>query len=519
MRDLARHIETIARAVLGVPNKALSTRSQLRFGSNGSVAVEINGKKAGTWFDHELRQGGGVRDFLRLKGGIADADIDQWLERQGYRDRESFPNGHDHSSSRQHVVKTYVYEDEHGAPLFRVQRWGPKKTFTQESFDGQGGWKTGKGCMEGVRLVPYHLLDLVDAKARANGQPWRVFITEGEKDADKMIAHWGVVATTNPRGASAGKSKWRAEYNRHFVDAHVVILPDNDDTGRAHAQTVAAHLAPVASEVRIVELPGLQEKQDISDWLAAGGTADEFAELVAAAPLFQKTNGPCPYRFKLLDFNEIKLTTTASYLVRNIIPTQGLIVVWGPPKCGKSFWTLDLLFHIALGWEYRGHRVKQGRAIYIGCEGEFAIPARVEAFRQIKIAEGTEEPLPFHLLLTRLGLASDVDQLISDIETQLGAEPPVIIAIDTLNRSIEGSESSDEDMTAYIKAADKLREAFHCAVIVIHHCGVDGTRPRGHTALRGACDAEISVKKDNSGRVITTVEFLKDGPDGELTTG
>jgi hypothetical protein len=223
------------------------------------------------------------------------------------------------------------------------------------------------------------------------------------------------------------------------------------------------------------------------------------------------------HRFKLLGFNDIKLSATASYLVHKIIPMQGLIVVWGPPKCGKSFWTLDLLFHIALEWEYRGHRVKQGRVVYIGCEGEFAIPARVEAFRQSKLAENTEEP-PFHLLLTRLGLASDVDELIFDLKAQLGAQRPTVIAIDTLNRSLEGSESSDEDMGNYVKAVDKLRAEFHCAVIIIHHCGIDGTRPRGHTALRGASDAEIAIKKDNSGRVITTVEFMKDGPEGEQTT-
>jgi len=62
-------------------------------------------------------------------------------------------------------------------------------------------------------------------------------------------------------------------------------------------------------------------------------------------------------RFKLVAFDKIKMETSAAYLVRDIIPREGLVVIWGPPKCGKSFWTFDVAMHIALGWEYRDRRV------------------------------------------------------------------------------------------------------------------------------------------------------------------
>jgi hypothetical protein len=258
-----------------------------------------------------------------------------------------------------------------------------------------------------------------------------------------------------------------------------------------------------------------------NDTSALRDLADAFKQLVEDRGRWGRSTtiqaGESLKRFDLIGFDDIKLTTTAAYLVRNLIPAQGLIVVWGPPKCGKSFWTLDLIMHIACRWEYRGRRVKQGLAIYVGCEGEFAIPARIEALRQTKLAEGAESPA-FHLILTRLAFASDVDQLIADIRTQLGTEAPVVIVIDTLNRSIEGSESSDEDMSNYVKAADTRREAFGCAVIIILHCGINDARPRGHTSLTGAADAQIAVKKDAAGIVTTKVEYLKDGPDGETTT-
>jgi KaiC/GvpD/RAD55 family RecA-like ATPase len=221
-------------------------------------------------------------------------------------------------------------------------------------------------------------------------------------------------------------------------------------------------------------------------------------------------------RFRLIPFDKITFDTTPNYLVKGLIPREGLVVIWGPPKCGKSFWAFDLVMHVALDWEYRGRRVKQGTVVYVACEGERGLGARVAAFRQKRLTEDASGAA-FHLLTTRLDLVKDHQPMIDDIRAQLGSDKPVAIVIDTLNRSIHGSESSDEDMGDYVKAADAVREAFGCAVLIIHHCGIDDKRPRGHTSLTGAADAQIAVKRDEAGLITTTVQWMKDGPEGELT--
>ena len=66
-------------------------------------------------------------------------------------------------------------------------------------------------------------------------------------------------------------------------------------------------------------------------------------------------------------------------------------------------------------------------------------------------------------------------------------------------------------MAKYIRAADTIRARFNCLVIIIHHCGVEGSRPRGHTSLTGADDAQIAVYRDKAGNITVTVEFMKDG--------
>jgi hypothetical protein len=223
-----------------------------------------------------------------------------------------------------------------------------------------------------------------------------------------------------------------------------------------------------------------------------------------------------PPRFKLIRYSDVTLSVARNYLVKNMVPREGLIVAWGPPKCGKSFWAFDVAMHVALGRDYRGQRVQQGPVVYIAAEGASGQGARVAAWRAKNLAED-HEPIPFMLLPDRLDLVADADQLIADIREQTPEGQPVLLVIDTLNRTIAGSESLDEDMTRYIEAADKVKAAFACAVMVIHHCGVEGTRPRGHTSLTGAADAQISVKRDAVGKIVTVVEWAKDFAEGAET--
>jgi hypothetical protein len=113
-----------------------------------------------------------------------------------------------------------------------------------------------------------------------------------------------------------------------------------------------------------------------------------------------------------------------------------------------------------------------------------------------------------------MNLVKDHQHLIAAIRAQIGKTNPVAVVLDTLNRSMTGSESSDEDMTAYLNAADAIREAFGCVVIIVHHCGINGSRPRGHTSLTGAGDAQLAVIRDAAGNIVVTVEWMKDGVEG-----
>lgn len=144
------------------------------------------------------------------------------------------------TSPRDRVVAEYPYRDETGRLLYVVERLEPKR-FRQYRPDGAGRRIY---HLADVPRVPYRLPDLLGADP---AEP--VLIPEGEKDVDTLYAH-GFVATCNAGGAG----KWRDEYSRWLRGRHVVVLPDDDEPGRRHAEQVARSLRSTAASVKVVVL-------------------------------------------------------------------------------------------------------------------------------------------------------------------------------------------------------------------------------------------------------------------------
>lgn len=175
------------------------------------------------------------------------------------------------------IETTYDYRDEAGKLLFQAIRYTPKG-FSQRRPDGAGGFVYN---LHGVPRVLYRLPELLAADLGET-----VFLVEGEKDVDRLRAG-GLVATCSPMGAG----KWRNEYARSLAGRKVVIIPDNDQAGRDHAQAEARSLSGVASSVKVLTLDGLPEKGDVSDWLSMGGTTETLRALAEAAPNAQADDG------------------------------------------------------------------------------------------------------------------------------------------------------------------------------------------------------------------------------------
>lgn len=166
------------------------------------------------------------------------------------------------------IEATYDYRDAEGNLLYQVVRKTGKRFMQRRPVEGESNrWHWGLGKTE---PVPFRLPEIADKIFLA--------IVEGEKDA-LNLAREGFAATCNNGGAG----NFKQELVKYFSGKKVVIFPDNDEPGRKHAESVAKLLHPVALSVRIVEMPDLPAKGDISDFLAAGKNATDLMALCAAA--------------------------------------------------------------------------------------------------------------------------------------------------------------------------------------------------------------------------------------------
>lgn len=235
------------------------------------------------------------------------------------------------------------------------------------------------------------------------------------------------------------------------------------------------------------------EVQDMIDRTRANpkfeGAGQDYAE-----PRF---DAPAQSEQPLLEwFDDITPALSSAYIIKGVLDEGAMSVVYGPSNSGKTFFALDMVFHIAVGRQWRGRRVKQAGVLYLAAEGGMGVKNRIAALRA---THGVTD-VPFALRRAGLDLLqseADLQQVYDLAQTVRAKAPdaPQIIVIDTLSRIMAGGdENSAADMTALIRNIDAIREATGAHIILVHHTGKDTARgARGHSSLRAATDTEIEV--------------------------
>lgn len=208
---------------------------------------------------------------------------------------------------------------------------------------------------------------------------------------------------------------------------------------------------------------------------------------------------------------------TGSWLIKGLLPSSGLGVIYGEPGCGKSFLALDMALHVATGRPWAGKKVKQAGVIYIAAEGGSGMRKRIYAARR---HHNIPDAAPFGLIVTPPDLGvnqDDARELIACIRRQaktLGFVPGLII-LDTLASSMDGAdENSPRDMGMFVSNARKIEAELKTLVVAVHHVGKDAERGmRGSSALHGASAVEWEVTETEVGRSVRVAKN-KDGEPG-----
>ena len=266
---------------------------------------------------------------------------------------------------RGRILTTYDYKDADGKLLYQVVRYEPKD-FRQRRPDGNGGWTWKLGEHRVLYRWP-ELLKYPDGT---------IFICEGEKDADRVAA-LGHCATTVAAG------KWTDECIKALAGRHVLILEDNDEAGRVKALAAALALHGSVASIRIVALPDLPEKGDVSDWLDADPSrAEKLADVCfnvpewapeavdAKAAADTQPAGEPPLPFINIAAWQNQPVPEREWTVKDRIPRSNVTLLSGEGSIGKSILSLHLSAAVVLGRDWLGTLPEPGPALVVCCEDD-----------------------------------------------------------------------------------------------------------------------------------------------------
>jgi hypothetical protein len=375
----------------------------------------------------------------------------------------------------------YIYKLEDGTPYLRVKRT-PEKQFYQAHWTGST-WAN--GAPKGPK-IPYRLPELLQAEHDT------VLIVEGEKDADNL-ASLGLMATTNAGGAE----RWTDDLAEHFKGRDVYIIPDNDEPGERHAAQVSAKLAAVAREIRVVRLPGLPPKGDVSDWLASGGTVDDLARLMDEAKPEPKEEQPSPI---LSSAEFLEGFVPPDYLIDGLIQRRFCYSLTAPTGHGKTAVALVLAASKALGRPIGKHDVEPGRVLYFA--GENPDDVRM---RWIVLSEKMgfdPKAIDVHFLP---GTAIKLSEIASRIRKKVQSLGGVsFVLIDTSAAYFEGDEENGN-----VQAGNHARlmrglvslPGEPCVLVMCHpvkNATQDNLLPRGGGAFTAEVDGNLTCWKTDS---------------------
>ena len=257
-----------------------------------------------------------------------------------------------------------------------------------------------------------------------------------------------------------------------------------------------------------------------------GNAQKETAPQVRGAEVLQgeettaeaiKTN-PTPKRqgMQLTSWDEMLLRPPPTWLIKDVLPSAEVCFVYGPPSCGKSFFTLDIALAIARGLpDWRGHRIHSpGHVTYLAAEGIAGFVDRMRAYHEHNGLDILDSP-NFSVLDASPDLL-DIVQVKKVIDLiRAHAHPTKLLVIDTLAQVSAGAnENEGESMSVLVKHAQLIARACGCMVLFVHHSGKDSSKGlRGWSGFLGAADCTIEVEALESRRV-ATVRKLKDGREG-----
>lgn len=225
----------------------------------------------------------------------------------------------------------------------------------------------------------------------------------------------------------------------------------------------------------------------------------------------EKTN--VEKRYQLLSVTDIQKLPKIDWLVKDVLPAQGLACIYGPSGSSKSFLALDLSLSIACKTDWFGLKIKCVPVLYIVLEGLQGFIKRVDAW----ILQNKIRPKKFFLIRDDINLFnfSDVSDLVASLQEANFVNG--LIVIDTLNQASPGvDENSVKEISQVLNHLKFIQRETNSLTLIVHHSGKDLNRGlRGSSSIRAALDTSIEVSSESYTQKEWRIEKSKDSADGQ----
>jgi putative DNA primase/helicase len=397
--------------------------------------------------------------------------------------RPHFQIGGDEGPPKRSEKRRHLYKDGDVPVHVKIMKrdGGAANWYRVRDADGTLGWQAKKP--DGFVEVPYvGGANPFDREVVADELYW----PEGEKDVD-TLNRIGLLAATFG-GTGDGLPDCCAGY---FTGRNTVILADNDTGGREHAEKKAAQISSVAASVRIVHFAELPEKGDVSDWIAAGHSADDLRQSAAAAAVWSPppaqgaTNAPQAVR-RLISHRASDIQPERLVWIWDGRIARGkVMLIGGPPGLGKSQVTANIAAAVSIGgdWPCNEGKAPEGDVIILSAEDGIAdtivprlIAADANRDRIHIVAAATK---PDGTGRKTFSLKIDVD-LLERLAAQIGTVR--LIIIDPISAYMGGADGNGNVETREVlEPLAEMANRLGIAVVAVTH--LNKGNAGGQTAL------------------------------------
>lgn len=208
-------------------------------------------------------------------------------------------------------------------------------------------------------------------------------------------------------------------------------------------------------------------------------------------------------------------SSSASWLVPNLLRSSGLYILAGEPKAGKSLLLYFLMYAVSISGKFLGRPVKKGKVLYIQLEE--SLPTIGERLFYCGFGDALDDETSLSvnfgdtLLIEReFDITLDLDWLVKKIKDY----EPSLVVIDSLRMASINSPYS-ENSNEFGKLVYRLQAVFNytntCGVLV-HHMNKQGARASKNASLIERMSGHTSIAAASSGLIGIHREETEQGP-------